>query len=54
MFGPLGLVVRVGDEAQILEVAQSLQGQLTCTLHLDAGDTVLGQKLLPVLGESAR
>lgn len=53
VFGPLGLVVRVRDEGQMLEVAQSLQGQLTCTLHLDAGDTALGQRLLPVLERKA-
>ena len=34
-------------------VARSLQGQLTCTLHLDAGDTALGQRLIPVLERKA-
>jgi len=53
VFGPLGLMVRVRDAEQMLEVAQSLQGQLTCTLHLDAGDTALGQRLLPVLERKA-
>jgi 2,5-dioxopentanoate dehydrogenase len=34
-------------------IAHSLQGQLTCTLHLDADDTALGQTLLPVLERKA-
>src|SRR6056297_1110423 len=53
VFGPLGLVVRVTDVEQMLEVAKSLHGQLTCTLHLDAGDTETGQKLMPVLERKA-
>ncbi|MCD9147420.1 aldehyde dehydrogenase (NADP(+)) [Pseudophaeobacter flagellatus] len=53
VFGPLGLIVRVADEAEMLKVAQSLEGQLTCTLHMDSGDTSLGQKLMPVLERKA-
>ena len=53
VFGPLGLIVRVSDAAQMLAVASSLEGQLTCTLHLDDGDTALGQALMPVLERKA-
>ncbi|MFZ7092889.1 aldehyde dehydrogenase (NADP(+)) [Primorskyibacter sp. 2E233] len=53
VFGPLGLIVRVEDEAEMLAMARSLQGQLTCTLHMDDGDTALGQKLMPVLERKA-
>lgn len=53
VFGPLGLVVRVRDAGQMLEVARALHGQLTCTLHLEAGDTVLAQRLMPVLERKA-
>ena len=53
VFGPLGLIVRVRDAAQMVEVARSLEGQLTCTLHLDDGDTDLGLTLLPVLERKA-
>ncbi|MBW7921897.1 MAG: aldehyde dehydrogenase (NADP(+)) [Rubellimicrobium sp.] len=53
VFGPLGLIVTVRDAAQMLAVAQSLQGQLTATLHLDAGDHALAQRLLPVLSRKA-
>jgi 2,5-dioxopentanoate dehydrogenase len=53
VFGPLGLIIRVKDAAQMLEVAGSFEGQLTATLHLDAGDTGLGQSLMPVLERKA-
>ena len=53
VFGPLGLVVRVTDLEQMEEVARSLHGQLTCTLHMDDGDAALARKLLPVLERKA-
>jgi NADP-dependent aldehyde dehydrogenase len=53
VFGPLGLVIRVADSAEMLAIAQALDGQLTCTLHLDAGDTGLGQSLMPILERKA-
>lgn len=53
VFGPLGLIVTVADETEMLEVAHSFQGQLTCTLHLDPGDYDFGRRLLPVLERKA-
>ncbi|MGL4321384.1 MAG: aldehyde dehydrogenase (NADP(+)), partial [Paracoccaceae bacterium] len=53
VFGPLGLIVRVRHAAEMQDIARSLQGQLTCTLHLDDGDTALGRALLPVLERKA-
>ncbi len=53
VFGPLALLVRAKDAAQMLEIAQALQGQLTCTLHLDAGDTAQAQALMPLLARKA-
>jgi 2,5-dioxopentanoate dehydrogenase len=53
VFGPLGLVIRVRHAAEMQEIAQSLQGQLTCTLHLDEADTDLGRALLPILERKA-
>jgi len=53
VFGPLGLIVAVADEDEMLEVARSLHGQLTATLHLDAGDAPLGRRLMPVLERKA-
>ena len=53
VFGPLGLIVRVRHAAEMQEIARSLQGQLTCTLHLDDADTDLGRALMPVLERKA-
>ena len=53
VFGPLGLIVRVSDFAQMQAVAASLHGQLTCTLHLDDADHAFARRLLPVLERKA-
>jgi alpha-ketoglutaric semialdehyde dehydrogenase len=33
IFGPTALVIRYKDRAELLALAQSLEGQLTATLH---------------------
>ena len=53
VFGPLGIVLRVRDADEMQRVARSLVGQLTCTLHMDAGDTALAQRLMPILERKA-
>lgn len=53
MFGPLGLIVTVSGEDEMLAIARSLQGQLTCTIHLDDGDKPAARKLLPILERKA-
>lgn len=53
VFGPLGLVVRVKDEDEMRRIARSLAGQLTCTLHMDGGDTALARSLMPILERKA-
>lgn len=53
VFGPLGLIVRVRDFDQMQALARGLDGQLTCTLHLDEADTALAQSLMPVLERKA-
>lgn len=53
VFGPLGLIVRARDADEMEQVARSLQGQLTCTLHMDAGDMGAASGLLPVLERKA-
>jgi len=53
VFGPLGLIVQVADASEMHEVAQSLQGQLTTTLHMDDGDLELARSLLPILERKA-
>ncbi|NWL76971.1 aldehyde dehydrogenase (NADP(+)) [Pseudomonas taiwanensis] len=49
VFGPVALLVKVGDVEQMLAVARSLRGQLSATLHLEASDSPLARRLLPVL-----
>ena len=53
VFGPLGMVVTVADDAERMAVAKSLEGQLTCTIHMDAGDLGEARALLPVLERKA-
>jgi NADP-dependent aldehyde dehydrogenase len=53
VFGPLGLVVRARDEADLLDLARGVEGQLTCTLHVDEADTGLAQRLMPILERKA-
>jgi NADP-dependent aldehyde dehydrogenase len=53
VFGPLGLIVTARDLDEMLAIAQSLQGQLTCTLHIDAADSAAARRLLPILERKA-
>jgi len=53
VFGPLGIVVEAADTDEMVQVAMSVQGQLTCTLHMDDADTALARKLMPVLERKA-
>lgn len=53
VFGPLGIVVRVRDLDQMSDVAQAIEGQLTCTIHMDDGDTAAAQRLLPLIERKA-
>jgi 2,5-dioxopentanoate dehydrogenase len=53
VFGPLGLIVRAEGPDEMQEIARALHGQLTCTLHMDTGDTELACRLMPVLERKA-
>ena len=53
VFGPLGLAVMVKDDAEMIKVAKSFEGQLTATLLMDDGDSALAKQLLPVLERKA-
>ncbi|MEM7302853.1 MAG: aldehyde dehydrogenase (NADP(+)) [Pseudomonadota bacterium] len=53
VFGPLGIVVRVKDFDEMLTVAGRVEGQLTCTIHMDDGDAASAARLLPVLERKA-
>ena len=52
-FGPASLVVSFESFDQLLEAARGLEGQLTCTLHLEAEDHAQARRLLPVLERKA-
>ncbi|MDQ4052480.1 MAG: aldehyde dehydrogenase (NADP(+)) [Actinomycetota bacterium] len=49
VFGSSSLVVRVSSPDELAEVAQSLEGQLTATLHAAESDHRVAAALLPVL-----
>jgi len=49
VFGAASLVVRCPDLAAMRQVLESLEGQLTAALHIDAGDHELVRGLLPLL-----
>ena len=53
VFGPSGLVVKVADFSEMMEIATKLTGQLTCTLHMDDSDQNEAKKLLPILERKA-
>ncbi len=53
MFGPASVIVKVRDEAQLLAITETLEGQLTATLQMDAADHELASRLLPILERRA-
>ena len=53
VFGPLGLIVTVKDMDEMTKIASSLQGQLTCTIHMDDADTDAAKSLMPILERKA-
>ena len=53
VFGPMGIVVAASGPDQMLEIAKSLHGQLTATLHMDDADTAAARTFVPVLERKA-
>jgi NADP-dependent aldehyde dehydrogenase len=53
VFGPIGIVVLVRDLDEMAQIARSMQGQLTATLHMDEADYPQAQGLMPVLERKA-
>jgi NADP-dependent aldehyde dehydrogenase len=49
VFGPASLVVACKDVAELRQVTERLEGQLTATLQIDEGDVEAARALLPVL-----
>lgn len=52
-FGPGGLVVTVGNKDEALQLARSLPGQLTATVHGDSDDYPEGKVLFAILERKA-
>ncbi len=53
VFGPLAIVVKAKDANEMRDVARHIEGQLTCTLHMDDGDADMARTLLPILERKA-
>lgn len=53
VFGPLGLIVTVENLGEMRDLARSLAGQLTATIHMDEADTDAVLSLLPILERKA-
>jgi NADP-dependent aldehyde dehydrogenase len=49
VFGPSAILVRCKDEAALKAVVAAAEGQLTATLHMDAGDDAMAAAILPTL-----
>jgi NADP-dependent aldehyde dehydrogenase len=53
IFGPVGLIVQAKDFEQMEEIARSLKGQLTCTIHSNESDSEKFSQLVPILERKA-
>ncbi len=53
IFGPAALLISCKDLAEMLQVAEHLEGQLTATVHAVAADRANAAALLPVLERKA-
>ncbi|SFU01657.1 aldehyde dehydrogenase (NADP(+)) [Halomonas saccharevitans] len=53
VFGSTSLVVECNDDAELQQVAEQLEGQLTATLQMDDADLNAARALLPVLERKA-
>lgn len=49
VFGAAGLIVRCRDMAQLDEVLDALEGQLTVAIHIDEGDQDAARRFVPKL-----
>ncbi len=53
IFGPAGIIVECDDVAQMLTIAEALDGQLTATIQMDDADMLAAKKLIIILEEKA-
>jgi NADP-dependent aldehyde dehydrogenase len=49
VFGSSSLVVRCPDVETLFSISEKLEGQLTVTLQMDAADTDIARRLIPIL-----
>ncbi|GAA1555230.1 aldehyde dehydrogenase (NADP(+)) [Kribbella sancticallisti] len=52
-FGPVSIVVEYSSPEELTAAVEAFEGNLTATLHAEAGDTELARELLPLLTERA-
>jgi NADP-dependent aldehyde dehydrogenase len=53
VFGASSVIVRCKDEAQLIDVLEQLEGQLTATVHLTEEDYAIALALMPTLERKA-
>jgi NADP-dependent aldehyde dehydrogenase len=53
IFGPCSLLIRCHSEAQLIDVAEHVEGQLTAAVHATGADIGIAKKLLPTLERKA-
>lgn len=53
VFGATSLIIVCQDADELRQAAEQIEGQLTATLHVEAEDVPLAQKLMPVLERKA-
>ena len=53
VFGPLGVVVLAESMEEVRSLAESFEGQLTCSLHMDDADTEAARSLMPIIERKA-
>jgi len=53
VFGPLGQVITVTAFDEMQTIAKSLEGQLTCTIHMENQDSATAKELLSIIEDKA-
>ncbi len=53
VFGASSMLIRCKDQAELITLSEKLEGQLTATLQMDAGDIAIARALLPTLERKA-
>jgi NADP-dependent aldehyde dehydrogenase len=51
LFGPVSIVIRCPSTDSVIDVASSLEGNLTATIHADEADAMFGKRLASILSD---